>query len=226
VRALPATADDRERARLLARLLLPTVEAARSLLGCRLVRRHGGRAIAVRIVETEAYLGAEDPAAHAFAGRTPRTAPLFGPAGTVYVYLVYGMHFCLNLAVDREGIPGCVLLRAAEPLPGSGLHERSCAGPGRLCRALGIDRSLSGRHLFEDDPPLTLREGAAPERVVVGPRVGIRRAADRTLRFCDAASAAVSRPWPAGVSFGPSTTTSAPPGARRPASPRVRRVGR
>lgn len=203
-----------------------TVEVARALLGCVLRRRIDGEILSARIVETEAYLGAEDPAAHAFAGRTPRTAPLFGPAGTVYVYFVYGVHFCLNLAVDREGIPGCVLIRAAEPLPESGLDERSCAGPGRLCRALGIDTSLSGRHLFEDDPPLTLREGAPPERVVVGPRVGIRRAADRTLRFCDAGSAAVSRPWPAGVSFGPSTATSAPPGARRPARPRTRRVGR
>ena len=208
------------------RLRQPTVEAARALLGCVLVRRYGRLERAVRIVETEAYLGPEDPASHAFAGRTPRTEPLFGPAGTVYVYLVYGMHHCLNLAVDREGFPGCVLIRAAEPLPGSGLLARTCAGPGRLCRALGIDTSLSGRHLFEDDPPLTLREGHAPARVVVAPRVGIRHAADRPLRFCDAGSPAVSRPWPAGVSFGPSKATSAPPGARRPRRQQTRREGR
>jgi len=225
VSAASAAAGPRERARLRARLLQPTAEAARSLLGCVLVRRCGAASIAVRIVETEAYLGPEDPAAHTFAGRTRRTEPLFGPAGTVYVYLVYGLHHCLNLAVDRGGFPGCVLIRAAEPLPGSGLHPGACVGPGRLCRALDIDTSLSGRRLFEDDPPLTLREGPAPARVVVAPRVGIRHAADRPLRFCDAASAAVSRPWPAGVSFGPSKATSAPPGARRPTKP-VRREGR
>ena len=221
-----ATAGARERARLRARLLQPTAEAARSLLGCVLVRRESGRARAVRIVETEAYLGPEDPAAHTVAGRTRRTEPLFGPAGTVYVYLVYGMHSCLNLAVDRDGFPGCVLIRAAEPLDGSGLAAGACVGPGRLCRALGIDRALSGRHLFEDDPPLTLREGTPPARVVVGPRVGIRRAAERPLRFCDAESPAVSRPWPAGVSFGPSKATSAPPGARRPRRQQTRREGR
>jgi DNA-3-methyladenine glycosylase len=191
----------RERARLRERLRSPTVEAARALLGCVLVRRSRGVERAVRIVETEAYLGAADPAAHAFAGRTPRTEPLFGPAGTIYVYLVYGVHHCLNVAVDRDGFPGCALIRAAEPLPGSGLAAGSCSGPGRLCRALGIDTSLSGRHLFEADSPLTLREGTAPARVVAAPRVGIRRAAERRLRFCDAGSRAVSRPWPAGVSF-------------------------
>lgn len=224
--ARPAAAEARERARLRARLSLPTAEAARALLGCVLVRRDGTTARAVRIVETEAYLGAGDPAAHAFAGRTPRTAPLFGPAGTVYVYLVYGVHHCLNLAVDRVGAPGCVLVRAAEPLAGSGLGARDCSGPGRLCRALAIDTSLSGRHLFEVDPPLTLREGAPPAHVVAARRVGIRRAAERRLRFCDASSVAVSRPRPAGVSFGPSKATSAPPGARRPLRKQTRRKGR
>jgi DNA-3-methyladenine glycosylase len=179
-----------------------------------LVRRSRLGARAVRIVETEAYLGAEDPAAHAFSGRTPRTEPLFGPAGTIYVYFVYGMHHCLNVAVDRDFVPGCVLVRAAEPLEGSGLQADDCRGPGRLCRALGIDTSLSGRHLFEEDPPLTLREGAPPARIVAAPRVGIRRAADRRLRFCDAGSAAVSRPVPAGVSFGRSRANPAPPAAR------------
>ena len=105
-----------ERLRLLRLLGRPTVEAARALLGCVLVRRCGDRVLRARIVETEAYLGPEDPAAHSYAGRTPRTEPLWGPPGTIYVYFVYGMHHCLNLAVDREGFPGCVLVRAAEPL--------------------------------------------------------------------------------------------------------------
>ncbi|HVO12477.1 MAG TPA: DNA-3-methyladenine glycosylase [Vicinamibacteria bacterium] len=188
-----------ERSRLLALLSRPAVEAARGLLGTVLVRRRRGVVERVRIVETEAYLGPEDPAAHARAGRTPRTEPLFGPPGTLYVYLVYGMHCCLNLSVDRGGFPGCVLIRAAEPLPGSRLAPLACSGPGRLCRALGIDTRLSGRHLFEAHAPLTLREGRAPEVVGVGPRVGITRAAERELRFYDSASRAVSNPRPGGV---------------------------
>ena len=99
----------------------------------------------MRIVEAEAYLGAGDPAAHVFRGRTPATAPLFGRPGTVYVYFVYGMHHCLNLAVDGPDVPGCVLIRAAEPLPGSGLPADACRGPGRLCRALGSTRGCPGR---------------------------------------------------------------------------------
>jgi len=184
----------RERARLRRLLAGPTVEAARALIGCVLLRRTAGRTVAVRIVETEAYLGPDDPAAHSYSGKTARNEPLWGEAGTIYVYRVYGMHDCLNFAVDRPGFPGCVLVRAAEPLAGSGLGELDCRGPGRLCRALAIDRRLSGRHLFETQAPLTLRAGAGPSRIGVSPRVGIRRAAERPLRFYDAASAAVSGP--------------------------------
>jgi DNA-3-methyladenine glycosylase len=151
-----------------------------------------GRARAARIVEAEAYLGAGDPAAHVYRGRTQRTAPLFGPPGTLYVYFVYGMHHCLNLAVDGPEVAGCVLVRAAEPLPGSGLAPLACRGPGRLCRALSIDTRLSGRHLFEPGAPLTLREGRPVERVAVSPRIGIRNAASWPLRFYDPGSAAVS----------------------------------
>jgi DNA-3-methyladenine glycosylase len=167
-------------------------EAARWLLGKQLVRRRGRSLVVARIVETEAYLGQGDPAAHAFRGRTPRTAPLWGPPGTVYVYFVYGMHHCLNLTVDEEGVPGCVLIRAAEPLADA-LDPLECRGPGRLCRALGLDTGHSGRHLFEPDAVLTLRDGPPPRRIAVSPRVGIRRAADRPLRFFDAESMAVSR---------------------------------
>ena len=159
-----------------------------------------GRTLAARIVEAEAYLGADDPAAHDYRGRTARTAPLFGPPGTLYVYFVYGVHHCLNLAVDGRGVPGCVLVRAAEPLPGSGLPEDSCRGPGRLCRALSIDTGLSGRHLFERGAPLTLRDGRPPRRVAVSPRVGIRHAAGWPLRFYDPESSAVSAGPRAGIS--------------------------
>jgi DNA-3-methyladenine glycosylase len=190
----------RERARLRALLSRPAADAARGLIGCVLVRRGRGRSRAARIVEAEAYLGAGDPAAHVFRGRTPRTEPLFGPPGTLYVYFVYGMHHCLNLAVDGPGVAGCVLVRAAEPLPGSGLAEDSCRGPAKLCRALSIDTRLSGRNLFEKDAPLTLREGRPPRRVAVSPRVGIRRAAAWPLRFYDPGSPAVSARPPAGIS--------------------------
>lgn len=161
-----------------------------------------GRTRAARIVEAEAYLGAADPAAHVFRGRTPRTAPLFGPPGTLYVYFVYGMHHCLNLAVDGPGVAGCVLIRAAEPLPRSGLRTDACRGPARLCRALSIDTRLSGRHLFERGAPLTLREGRSPRRVAVSRRVGIRHGAQRRLRFYDPDSTAVSARPRAGISSG------------------------
>lgn len=209
----------RERARLRALLAGPTVEAARGLIGCVLVRRRRGQQLAARIVETEAYLGFSDPAAHVFRGRTPRTEPLFGPPGSVYVYFVYGMHHCLNLAADGPGVAGCVLIRAAEPLPASGLATDACRGPGRLCRALGIDTRLSGRHLFEPDPPLTLREGRRPSRVAVSTRVGIRRAARRPLRFFDPGSPAVSPGPRAGVSFESARRQR----IRRPAHPATKR---
>jgi DNA-3-methyladenine glycosylase len=179
----------------------PAAEAAHGLIGCVLVRRWPDREVAARIVEAEAYLGLDDPAAHVYRGPTPRTAPLFGPPGTLYVYLVYGMHHCLNLAVDGPGVPGCVLVRAAEPLSGSGLAPNALRGPGRLCRALGIDTRLSGRHLFEMDAPLTLREGRPPRRVEVSRRVGIQQGAERRLRFYDPESPAVSTLPRAGISF-------------------------
>ena len=181
-----------ERARLRALLALPAAKAARGLIGCVLVRRRRGKTVEARIVEAEAYLGAADPAAHAYRGRTPRTEPLFGPPGTLYVYFVYGMHHCLNLAVDARGTAGCVLIRAAEPLPGSGLAPTALRGPGRLCRALGIDTRLSGMHVFEAKAPLTLRAGTPPRRVAVSRRIGIRKAAERRLRFYDPTSPAVS----------------------------------
>ena len=185
--AFPAAA---QRQRLLGLLARPPVEAARLLLGTVIVRRAGRDVRAARIVETEAYLGQDDPAAHAFRGRTARTAPLWGPPGTIYVYFIYGMHHCLNFAVEREGAAGCVLIRAAEPL--AGLADGAVTGPGRLCRALAIDTGLSGGHLFDPGRALYLREGRPPRRIGVTTRVGIRQAADRPLRFFDADSTAVS----------------------------------
>jgi len=206
--------ESREQQRLRRLLSQPAPDAARALIGCVLVRRRRGRTLEVRIVEAEAYLGFEDPAAHVYRGPTPRTKPLFGPPGTLYVYFVYGMHHCLNIAVDGPGTPGCVLIRGAEPLPGSGLDERALSGPGKLCRALGIDTRLSGRHLFEPDAPLTLREGPPPAEVAVTRRIGIGVAQERRLRFCDPGSRSVSGARPAGISF--------PSGRRRAKAPRAR----
>jgi DNA-3-methyladenine glycosylase len=185
----PGPAECRRLAALLRR---PAVEAAPALLGHILVRRFRGRALAARIVETEAYLGADDPAAHAFRGRTARTEPLWGRAGTIYVYFIYGMHHCLNLTADRPGVPGCVLIRAAEPL--AGLPADACRGPGRLCRALRLRAAHSGGDVFAAGSPLRLREGEPPPRIAVSPRVGITRAAAWPLRFYDPSSPAVSGP--------------------------------
>lgn len=184
-----------ERERLLAGLGQAPARAARFLLGQVLVRRRGTRVSAARIVEVEAYLGQADPAAHAFRGRTARTAPLWGAPGTLYVYFVYGMHHCLNLSADREGVPGCVLVRAAERIDRRRRRlgdPRSCRGPGRLCRTLGVNTRLSGRRLFAPGSSLWLRAGWPPAKIGVSRRIGIRHAARRRLRFFDAASAAVS----------------------------------
>ena len=167
----------------------PTAEVARELLGKILV--HGQTA--GRIVETEAYLGREDRAAHAWHGLTPRTRVLFGPPGHAYIYLIYGMHECLNLVAEPEGTPGCVLIRALEPLAGIGvMRERRPAarrigdltdGPGKLTAALGITRSLYGADVTRG--PLTVRQLRHEPRIEIEttPRIGIRHCADWPLRF-------------------------------------------
>lgn len=187
----PATRSERKR--LLSTLSMPPEHAAPALLGALLVRKTGGRVIVARIVETEAYLGQNDPAAHAFKGRTPRTDPLWGPPGTWYVYFIYGMHHCLNITVEPEGRPGCVLIRAAEIFKESPDRGR---GPGRLTRALKVNRTLSGIRAFDRDCGLWLREGRAPENVSVSPRIGIRHATEKALRFFEAGSRSVSSPRP------------------------------
>jgi DNA-3-methyladenine glycosylase len=130
-------------------------------------------------VEVEAYLGREDPAAHAFRGLTPRTRVIFGQPGHAYVYLIYGMYECLNLVAEPPGSPGCVLIRAVEPLCGI---TRTTNGPGKLTLALGITRRHYGRDLTRGT--LTVRDsGTQSGPILTSPRIGIRQAADWPLRF-------------------------------------------
>ena len=123
----------------------PTVRVARSLVGKYLVRSIEGREIAGRIIEVEAYVGPEDKACHASKGRTQRTDVMFGVAGLSYVYLIYGMHHCLNVVTEREAFPAAVLIRAID------VEGELIDGPGRLCRALQIDRSLNRIDLTRRD---------------------------------------------------------------------------
>jgi DNA-3-methyladenine glycosylase len=180
---------------------------ARALLGKLIVRRDGPELSAGRIVETEAYFGLDDPAAHSFAGRTARTEVLFGPPGHAYVYLIYGMYYCLNVSCEPAGRAGCVLIRALEPVAGlarmaelRGLTPDArpallASGPGRLCQALGITRlAHNGVDVTDAGSSLVFTDDdSAPAEVVVGPRIGIRKAVDRPARFCVAGSAFVSR---------------------------------
>ncbi|AHG90143.1 3-methyladenine DNA glycosylase [Gemmatirosa kalamazoonensis] len=166
---------------------------ARELLGTVLVCDSSEGLTAGVVVETEAYLGEDDPACHAVVGRTSRTWHLFGPPGTAYVYRIYGMHWCVNAVTLPEGIGCAVLLRALAPTLGIDLMRRRrprarrdrdlTNGPGKLCAALGIDGRLDGAPL--DTGALTLRAGTPlPDaRVEVTPRIGITRAADLPYRF-------------------------------------------
>lgn len=175
---------------------------ARALIGCILVRRSGGDVAAGRIVETEAY-PLLDPACHAFAGRSARNATLFGPPHRSYVYQIYGTSFCFNVSSESDGKGAGVLVRALEPLEGFDLMRRHrgnaslrdlCRGPGRLCRALEIDRVFDGTDPLAD-PRLWLAAPTRPvRRIRVSPRIGIRLAAHRRLRFYEAGSPFVSGP--------------------------------
>ncbi len=171
-----------------------TVVVARELLGKNLVFTPDGGPRIGRIVETEAYLGPHDLAAHSSKGLTDRTRIMFGPPGHAYVYLIYGMHYCLNVVTEREGHASAVLLRALEPV--QNLSGRTC-GPGLLCKAMGIDKRLNGHDLLSDD--LFVAEPSSPEcfRIVARPRIGVDYAgawAKRRLRFYIRGNAFVSRP--------------------------------
>jgi DNA-3-methyladenine glycosylase len=160
------------------------------------------------IVETEAYHFTE-PAAHSYIGVTPRTEVLHGPPGTAYVYRSYGIHALLNAVCEPEGVGAAVLIRALEPLRGEGTmrarrgvarFEDLCNGPGKLTQALGVDLEAHGTSLI-DGPVRILPRPSPWERVehVVGPRIGITKAAELPWRFCALGTRCVSRPWPPGL---------------------------
>jgi DNA-3-methyladenine glycosylase len=174
---------------------------APSLLGCVLVRiLADGTRLAVRLVETEAYEQG-DPASHSYHGRTARTEVMFGPAGYLYVYFTYGIHFCANVVTGRRGEGSAVLLRAGEPLEGlDAMAERRgtsdprllCSGPARLCQALAIDGAAGGEDLVAGER-IWLERGAAVKGISEGPRVGIRQAAEVPWRFWETGDPFVSR---------------------------------
>ena len=188
------------------------VAAALRLLGCTLEADTPEGTIAVRLVEVEAYRGADDPASHSFRGRTPRNGVMFGPPGYLYVYFVYGMHFCANVTCLREGDAGAVLLRAGEVVSDlAAAHVRRptarrdadlARGPARLAALLGLDRADNGLDLADPASRVRLHAGVpvAPEVVRSGPRVGVAAAHDTPWRFWVAGSAAVS-PYRPGRGF-------------------------
>jgi DNA-3-methyladenine glycosylase len=181
---------------------MSVVDAAKALIGCTL--RHGD-AVGV-IVETEAYHDSE-AACHAFIGETPRSRVLFEAPGRLYVYRSYGIHALANIVVEPAGVGAAVLLRALEPIEGletmalrrgRARPEDLCSGPGKLTQALGIelihnDTSVRDGPIRLGPPP----RGWERPRLIVGPRIGITKAAELPWRFCAADSAHVSRPWPA-----------------------------
>jgi DNA-3-methyladenine glycosylase len=179
----------------------PVLDVAPRLLGA--VLRHGD--VACRLTEVEAYDGADDPGSHAFRGPTPRNSVMFGPAGHLYVYFTYGMHWCANVVCGVEGTASAVLLRAGEIVDGieaararrrASRTDRDLArGPARLCQALDIAREQNGHDLAA--PPLTLELAEPPSGVLTGPRVGLREAAERPWRFFLADEPSVSPYRPA-----------------------------
>jgi len=173
---------------------IPAIELAPALLGKVLVHRVGGRELAARIVETEAYVGAHDLACHAAKGRTKRTEVMFGPAGVSYVYLIYGMYPMLNIVSGDTGTAEAVLIRAAEPIR----WDADLAGPGKLCREMRITLADNALDLTKSRKLSLVDDGErATPRVATSKRIGVDYAGewkDALLRFYDADSRAVSKP--------------------------------
>lgn len=168
----------------------PTLRVARDLIGCLLVRRTESGLLAGRIVETEAYIGEGDKACHASRGMTPRTKVMFGPPGIAYVYLIYGMHHCLNIVTERDGFPAAVLIRGLRPVAGfddllvdlpPAKRRDFLNGPGRLCRAMAITRELNGQDVTGSGGIYVLPRTDRPSRIIQTPRIGIDYAGEDAL---------------------------------------------
>jgi len=195
-------------------------KVARALLGKLLVRKDGRSRLAGRIVETEAYLGADDAAAHSAAGKTARNSVLFGPPGIAYVYFIYGNHYCLNVSCLPDGVAGGVLFRALEPVAGveqmaeargieihgledlknASLLRQISSGPGRMSEALGVTRERdNGKNLTSPRSDLRIvDDGFRVRKIAVTPRIGITKAAADPLRFVVAGNPFVSGRRPIG----------------------------
>jgi DNA-3-methyladenine glycosylase len=181
----------------------PAEVVAQDLLGMVVVSTVGNELTAARIVETEAYLGYDDPASHGYRHRrNARNQALFGPPGSWYVYLSYGMHWCANLVCQRTGLASAVLLRALEPLEGLDVMRQRrgpvpdralCSGPGKLCQALGITRDLDGGKMAESDAVVHRPRSNEDNTIAVTSRIGITKATDWPLRFVVAGSPWLSR---------------------------------
>ena len=179
-------------------LAVDPVDAAKLLLGC--VIEAGD--VRVRLVEVEAYRGGDDPASHCYRGKTPRNEVMFGPAGHLYVYFVYGMHFCANVVSLTDGVPGAVLLRAGEVVsgleiarsrrPASRSDAELAKGPARLTSVLGLERGHNGVDLTDPASPVRLYAGEPVDNILAGPRVGVAVAMDVPWRFWIDGSPAVS----------------------------------
>jgi DNA-3-methyladenine glycosylase len=185
---------------------------ARDLLGRFLLRELNGERLVLRLVETEAYLGAPDRASHAWDGRrTPRNESLYLAGGHAYVYMIYGLHFCLNAVTGEAGVGSAVLLRAGEPVAGEERMRENrgwtrvpkagdlAGGPGKLCQALAVGRELDGVPL--DRPPLSITRGEPVDaaEIVASPRIGVDYAGEAALwplRFSLRGHRHVSKPWP------------------------------
>ncbi|NLW16603.1 MAG: DNA-3-methyladenine glycosylase [Firmicutes bacterium] len=177
-----------------------TATIARNLLGKILIHETERGQVGGMIVETEAYLGQNDPASHSYRGKTPRNSCMFGPPGTGYIYISYGIHHCFNVVCQPHGVGEAVLIRALEPLMGLDIMaanrkgkplEQLTNGPGKLCQALGIDLSLNGHDLTQ--PPLYLLPGKTPHAVGTSARIGISVGQELPLRFYVKGNRYVSR---------------------------------
>jgi DNA-3-methyladenine glycosylase len=176
------------------------VTVARRLIGSHLQRTIDGNTIIVKIVETEAYYQ-DDAASHSYKGRTPRTDVMFGPAGYLYVYFTYGMHYCCNVVTGKEGEGSAVLIRAVEPVEGESFlrHNRPANGaaltngPAKLCQALAIDKSFNGHRLDTSPLELIIQPPVADEAIQTATRIGISQAKEYPWRFYLKNSAYVSK---------------------------------